>query len=279
MLTHYGWLMAFGDVDHPATEKHQGHVYLHKSDIVDGEKLMAGDIVSFYLYVDEHGLGAEWCSVEERKSCGLNPDAFEFVPADKEIPVEMARLEMKADAQEFIPGNSFSYEPDSQPLHDPMHPVADVFSRLSNVLSSDDELSEEEADEEDDSKVSVTGIANVFLRLSRTLASIDEDDSDQEGDSDISHTIQLSDSMFGQEAHSEDETTSHVSFQKSKTRSPSQDGSTSAGSTSESDGENSCDGRYFLQRKCDLIRPPPGLANMVCFRPPPGLLHPSEEDM
>lgn len=66
MLSNFGWLMVYGAIDHPAAEKHEGDIYLHKDDVVDGKTLYPGDIVNFYLYVDEKGLGAEMCCVEQR---------------------------------------------------------------------------------------------------------------------------------------------------------------------------------------------------------------------
>merc|ERR1719409_16776 len=66
MVTNYGWLMVYGNIDHPSVEKHGGDVYIHKDDVVEYESLTEGDVVTFYLYVDEKGLGAEQCQVEEK---------------------------------------------------------------------------------------------------------------------------------------------------------------------------------------------------------------------
>jgi len=124
MLSHYGWLMLHGDVDDPATEKHGGDVYIHKDDIVDGESLCPGDIVSFYLYSDDQGLGAEMCQVEQ--------------PAG-------ARSGLNAGAKEFAPGGYMSVP--LEPI-DVAH-VADVFLRLSYAFSSDDEDEDEESSDEE----------------------------------------------------------------------------------------------------------------------------------
>lgn len=84
MLSHYGWLSTFFGIDHPLVMKHFGRIYVHKRDIVGGQNLKAGDIVSFYLYADKVGLGAEVCKVEEPVAASersrLRPDAAEFVP-------------------------------------------------------------------------------------------------------------------------------------------------------------------------------------------------------
>lgn len=60
MLAQYGWLKVIGDVDPAFSQKHQGHVYVGKKDIKIGP-LAAGDAVTFYLYADGQGLGAEGC--------------------------------------------------------------------------------------------------------------------------------------------------------------------------------------------------------------------------
>jgi len=133
MLTHYGWLMVCSDINHPSIEKHDGHVYVHKDDVADGHTLAAGDVVSFYLYVDDKGLGAEECCVEQRAASQFNPSAVEFVP--------MAAKPMSANAKEFVP--CWANQP--IPAKDcGSCPVADVFARLSQVFMSDDEDSDEE---------------------------------------------------------------------------------------------------------------------------------------
>merc|ERR1719163_2419980 len=76
MLSHYGWLMVYGKVDHPSAEKHGGDVYIHKDEVMDGGSLCPGDIVNFYLYVDEQGLGAEMCRVERQASSCVNPRIY-----------------------------------------------------------------------------------------------------------------------------------------------------------------------------------------------------------
>lgn len=124
MLANYGWLMLYGDVDDPSIEKHGGDVYIHKDDIVDGETLCAGDIVSFYLYSDDKGLGAEMCTVEQKAASrySMNANAKEFVPADSDLDI------INIDN------------------------VANVFLRVSRVFASD---SEDESDDSDDEWSSV----------------------------------------------------------------------------------------------------------------------------
>jgi len=67
MLAQYGWLKVIGDVDPAFSEKHQGHVYVSKKDITMGH-LAAGDSVTFYLYVDGQGLGAEVCKKQATRN-------------------------------------------------------------------------------------------------------------------------------------------------------------------------------------------------------------------
>jgi len=123
MISHYGWLMLHGEVDDPATEKHGGDVYIHKDDIADGESLSPGDIVSFYLYSDDQGLGAEMCQVEQTAA---------------------SRPRMNAAAKEFVPGGCSSIP--ALPEKIDMAHVADVFLRLSYAFSdsSDDEDEDDE---------------------------------------------------------------------------------------------------------------------------------------
>jgi hypothetical protein len=92
MLSHYGWLGVFGEIDHPLAAKHFGRIYVHSKDFVDGQTLAVGDKVCFYLYADSVGLGAEACRVESTSS--LRAGASEFIPG----------ATLRADAAEFVPG-------------------------------------------------------------------------------------------------------------------------------------------------------------------------------
>jgi hypothetical protein len=73
MLEHYGWILLYGAVNHPLAGKRGGRIYISKDDVLPGKTLQVGDIVTFYLYADEMGLGAEVCDVEQPASarfCG-----------------------------------------------------------------------------------------------------------------------------------------------------------------------------------------------------------------
>lgn len=61
MKGQYGWLKPYGDIDHSLAGNHGGHIFVHKQDIAYGHVLSAGDGVTFFLYMDGKGLGAEVC--------------------------------------------------------------------------------------------------------------------------------------------------------------------------------------------------------------------------
>jgi len=61
MKGQYGWLRPYGDIDHALAGEHGGHIFVNKQDIANGHVLTAGDAVTFFLYMDGKGLGAEVC--------------------------------------------------------------------------------------------------------------------------------------------------------------------------------------------------------------------------
>jgi len=135
MLSHYGWLMLYGEVDDHAAEKHGGDVYIHKDDIVNGATLCTGDIVSFYLYSDEQGLGAEECQVEQKAaSRTFNANAVEFVP--------LAEGALIASVEELVmPTELESADIDHVTK---IRGMCNVFQRLSQVFSSEEDSEDEE---------------------------------------------------------------------------------------------------------------------------------------
>lgn len=58
----FGWVKPLEEVTHEAATKHGGKIYLHKKDIAEGTEVKKGSMVTFHMYVDESGLGAEECS-------------------------------------------------------------------------------------------------------------------------------------------------------------------------------------------------------------------------
>jgi hypothetical protein len=270
--------MVDGDVDHPSTEKHEGHVYISKSDVEDGENLLPGDIVNFHLYVDEKGLGAERCSLEQRAPSQFNADAAEFVPkveksgghnlmsdANEVAPwYKLQLFNLRADATEFVPGgrnmgaDADEFVPCS-PWTKPS-PINDVFARLSQVFASDDE------DDEDDFAITPANTS----------------DSDKDSLFDESGESSEDDQVIKWQPHVE---APSLKIRARVKRPSSPDGSTSAGTTSDSEGESSCDNFPILtgkpHRVCATMakfRPPPGLSPLPNYRPPPGLSLPWEVD-
>jgi hypothetical protein len=65
VLDHYGWIFLYGTVNHPLASKRGGRIYISMDDVVPGKTLQVGDVVTFFLYADEMGLGAEVCDVEQ----------------------------------------------------------------------------------------------------------------------------------------------------------------------------------------------------------------------
>mmetsp|Transcript_69782 Transcript_69782/g.112526 ORF Transcript_69782/g.112526 Transcript_69782/m.112526 type:complete len:329 (+) Transcript_69782:81-1067(+) len=56
----YGWVKASSKIDHPAAEMRGGKIYIHKNDLAGGvESVAQGQAVSFKLYADSSGLGAQ----------------------------------------------------------------------------------------------------------------------------------------------------------------------------------------------------------------------------
>jgi cold shock CspA family protein len=184
MLGHYGWILPLEDIDHPASAHTDGKVYIHKRDIADGTQLAEGDVVGFYLYSDDQGLGAEEARCLEKataksfnasalefvpKSQGMNSNAYEFVPADS---LKSPTIRMDKSAVEFMPfGCNAS-----------MSNVARLQSVFAINLSylSDDSSDDEDSDFEERPRREVGKAAERCLSpgasTSAGLSSDDEDD-------------------------------------------------------------------------------------------------------
>lgn len=98
ILGHYGWIMPFDEVDCPDIDKTAGRVYLHKRDMPKGVSLVQGDTVSFFLYVDDQGLGAEGVRLEKQAS-GINEAS----------QAPLVATSFRAEANEFVPGGASSW--------------------------------------------------------------------------------------------------------------------------------------------------------------------------
>merc|ERR1740121_3243645 len=106
MCGHYGWLAAAQKIDHPCAKWNSGRIYIHRCDVEGGLTLVEGDRVTFFLYVDDEGLGAEGCRLQRWDSADsdipksnatavstfktFNPAATEFVPAALPAPSALA---------------------------------------------------------------------------------------------------------------------------------------------------------------------------------------------
>jgi len=58
----FGWIKLSEPVEHELAKKHGGKIYLHKNDISAGTEVTKGSTVTFHIYADSSGLGAEECS-------------------------------------------------------------------------------------------------------------------------------------------------------------------------------------------------------------------------
>lgn len=54
-----GFIKLEQDIDHPAFQKHKRQIYLHVADVQNGHEMQRGATVSFLIYADADGLGAE----------------------------------------------------------------------------------------------------------------------------------------------------------------------------------------------------------------------------
>lgn len=246
--------MVCGDIDHPSAGKHEGHVYVSTDDVAKGQVLSAGDIVSFYLYADEKGLGAEEVCVEEHAAPQFNLYAAEIVPSFLNVDAEefvpamspKSRMSLNVDAEVYVPSTvAKSFNVEATEAEDAINvgAMSKVFARLSHVFMSDDDDSDEESDGvslADNSSVEGTdGCSSDIehLRNSRWNSMLDEP-------------------------------------RKAKTSSESQDGSTSAGTASDSDDDNSlCDATSAKYHTMSFVR---GRFRVTIrlpanFSPPPGL--------
>jgi len=102
LLGHYGWILPLEDIEGNATKKNDGKIYLDKKDISGGAEFAEGDIVGFYLYLDDMGLGAEAARcLKQASTTSFNAGATEFVPLV--VPAENSTSSFNAAAPEFVP--------------------------------------------------------------------------------------------------------------------------------------------------------------------------------
>jgi len=264
MLGHYGWIKPAQEIDHADSGKNGGRIYVHKRDIKSDAKLAQGDVVSFYLYSDDQGLGAEYCQLKERPASEFRADAPEFMPAgclSDDIGVTSS---WNPFATEFVPSantlashfnpKAKEFDPSAFAKRDCF--VSDFFPKKAS---------------ENHSNPNVFAINPAFLSDDE-----ESDDAMSFNDADVSD-IGDEESVFDENDESDHDTevkvcddlvVVHVPFCAKDSMS---DGSTSVGCTSDSDEE---DKMICLSRPPGLellLSPPPGLELPAGFRPPPGL--------
>lgn len=129
--------MSLQNIDHPDAERHGGRIYIRKDDLRPGASPKPHEEVTFFLYCDKDGLGAEDCFVtgnpypesegepmsqnkhkvahswplpqlkdraSKSETSTLRADAVEFVPPQAvPVPLESNLQTMNPDAEEFVP--------------------------------------------------------------------------------------------------------------------------------------------------------------------------------
>lgn len=236
MLSYYGWIGDLdGEIDHPLAGKHFGRVYLHNKDIVEGQQLLVGDTVSFYLYADHLGLGAEACRVESTQA------AADTAP------------KMRAAAAAFVPG-AYASEA-ALATHEP---VSDVFMRMSRAFQS----------------TPANGYVQMVGAINAAYFDSDSDsDEGEDADADRESVYDESDHSCAGTARAvmpktEAAKVAELPPWKKKLgadRPPSPgmtSDSTNAGTSSGSDAENQVEWRFRFGKPS---RPPPGLEDLVPF--------------
>jgi hypothetical protein len=261
MLSHYGWVWPFEPIDHPLMRKHSGRIYVQKCDILGGNMPSAGDIVSFYLYADNVGLGAEACCLEESASTnlcmhGMRAEAKEFVPqarGDDSISGASSRNELEhisdiyarmSRAFASVPANGYVQMSNvASPCIDFTAMNSAYFEEDDSIDGGDDGDKESLHDDSDSSSVEGSDITSKASQLSSVALSITG--LSFGGAWKVQHCAELS-----EKAHHAAST-------------DSDDASTAAGLTSDSDWDTS------MRMK---VRPPPGFEKPPeGFFPPPGL--------
>lgn len=277
MLGHYGWIMGFGDIDHPDVAKTGGRIYVHKRDVAKGVSLVKGDVVSFYLYVDDQGLGAECCSLEHRVGADAseefeppvshrlsplcstwNTRAHEFVPAAETTVPSTFNLEatifvpsqvsaMNSYAKEFVPGSVFR---DTAPAPNVLafNPafLSDDESDDEDSVASNDGYSGNEADKE-----STESDNESIVSTQSIIKSSGVESKAWKRDKDVAWSPHL------------DAVVMHAPLKPAGAS--SDEDSTSIGATSDSEVEDRLD---------FAMSAPPGLSLPFGWRPPPGLSMP-----
>jgi len=190
MLGTYGWIKALQPIDHPEAGRHGGRIYVNKKDFRSRSEPQAGDEVTFCVYADDDGIGAEDCYIvgeampaPEKQECQwVNSRPYEAdddMSSDEDDDDE--GFFMSAHANEFIPGG---WSPTMNPTAVEFQPqVQNVGAAFNMSYFSDD--SDSESDFEPTTTLSWSTQARIVSKHSRshgdrsTQAS-DTSDSDSE---------------------------------------------------------------------------------------------------
>lgn len=195
MLGHYGWIMSLQNIDHPDAERHGGRIYIRKDDLRPGALPKPHEEVTFFLYCDKDGLGAEDCFVtgdpypesqeptpqskhkvarswplpqlKERASKSetstLRADAVEFVPPQL-VPLESNLQTMNPDAEEFVPvrpgkmnGHADEFVPVMRSSSLLTRRGIDVFAINTKQFRDDDECSDDTESTASDLSARISG--------------------------------------------------------------------------------------------------------------------------
>jgi hypothetical protein len=263
MMSHYGWLKSFSPVDHHSFWKHGGRIYVHSNDVIEGQLLAPGDIVSFYLYADNRGLGAEACRVEQRAA---------DVKINTESELDVSNTALRPGAAEFVP----RIEDQAQASH----PVASMFLRMSRTFESmyvnqygqvaginsayfyDDEISEDDVEAGDADQESCGEDSEYSCLDECTVIANDHPSKQKEDITPTSKMILLKDKAQWRKRKLSQNPCIELATD-----------STSAGGTSASESDCSS---LAMKRGFDLLtfRPPPGLSLPTECEIPPGVFLP-----
>jgi len=285
MLGHYGWIMTFDDIDHTNIAMTAGRVYVHKRDVEHGVSLAQGDIVSFYLYADDQGLGAEGCQLEKSASPTMCADADEFVPsfaaplpswnvcASEFVPTSTMPSSFSIEAAEFVPASfdipsGFSMEAaefvpskfkSDVPAFIPAATCSNIVLPSSNFTAINLAFF---SDDESDDESSIGGDISGNDGDKESVGADEESNAGDEGDECLESFQQ---DMDFESSSDLDVVVKRAPWRKAAAVS-SADDSTSAGACSDSEEET------FVH--C-FVRAPPGLSMPAGWRPPPGLSLPA----
>jgi len=184
LLGHYGWILPLEDIEGNAAKKNGGKIYLDKKDISGGAEFAEGDIVGFYLYLDDMGLGAEAARcLKQASTTSFNAGAPEFVPLASTDANPTASF--NAAAPEFVPSIAPAASPapslwqkkESKTYKGKFYYVHSETGKTSWTMPEDSP----KATVEDGPKATVD-VGNVACLQSELLAYLSDESDDESGD-------------------------------------------------------------------------------------------------